>query len=453
MPPQTQNRRDLLQAYRLMTRRTALALIAGEPDSPNQPLRRRNMATVSGVLAGVIACAVFGVIGMLSPGPVSGLTKAGTLVIDKDTATPYVPCQASGEQKLCPALNYASALLALDTTSVNRVDVTQATLANYKIGPAVGIEGLPQDLPVSANLVKGPWSVCMDNNGVSTLVGGASVGGKPLTVGFAELVKSQGQNWVLWNGTRMKISNNIMTVLWSQTTPQAVSSAWLNTLPEAPDFTPPVVHGEGQSVRGPNNTEGTVGQIFTASTPQGNKSYVLDQGGKLDPVTPVQAALLEFAPSAPKQPQSIAPSTAAENVGTPIPSDSLPATLPRIPRFTSPVCVSYGTGMSRTVTTGGTIPANASPTGNGSTTTVDRVWLPQGRGALIGVTASVNQPPVKQWFLLDGAKRYGLSGSAVANILGYDLAKDETVLPASLVDVLPEGKALDPGAANQPASG
>ena len=76
MPPQTQNRKDLLQAYRLMTQRTALALVAGEPDSPNQPLRRRNTATVSGILAGVIACAVFGVLSLLSPAPAGGLTRA-----------------------------------------------------------------------------------------------------------------------------------------------------------------------------------------------------------------------------------------------------------------------------------------------------------------------------------------------------------------------------------------
>jgi type VII secretion protein EccB len=453
MPPQTQNRRDLLQAYRLMTQRTALALIAGEPDSPNQPLRRRNMATVSGVLAGVIACAVFGVLGMLSPGPVSGLTKAGTLVIDKDTATPYVPCRASGQQKLCPALNYASALLALDTTGVNRVDVTQSTLANYKIGPTVGIAGLPQDLPISTDLIKGPWSVCADA-GISTLVGGAAVGGTAITTQYADLVNSEGQNWVLWDGRRMKIPNKIMTVLWPSVTPQTVSTAWLNALPEVPDFTPPVITGEGTTVRGPNGTNATVGQVFSASTAQGPKDYVLDQEGKLDPITQVQAELLEFeANGAPEGQQQIAPSTAAEDVGTPVPAGNLPSTLPKIPRLTSPVCVSYGAGMNPTITAGGTIPANATPTGNGSPTTVDRVWLPQGHGALIGVTASTDRPPVKTWFLLDGATRYGLSSSEVAYVLGYNLKQDETVLPASLVDLLPMGPALDPTQIKQQLTG
>ena len=64
-----QNRKDLLQAHRLMTRRASLALICGEPDSPNQPLRRLNIAAISSALAGVIVAGVFGVLGLLAPWP------------------------------------------------------------------------------------------------------------------------------------------------------------------------------------------------------------------------------------------------------------------------------------------------------------------------------------------------------------------------------------------------
>jgi ESX secretion system ATPase EccB len=452
MPSQTQNRRDLLQAYRLMTQRTALALIAGEPDSPNQPLRRRNTATVSGILAGVIVCAVFGVLGLLSPGPVSGLTKPGTLVIDKDTATPYVPCDASGQQKLCPALNYASALLALDTANVNRVDVTQKTLANYPVGPSLGIAGLPQDLPTPADLVKGPWSVCIDGNGVSTLVGGASVtGGVPLTTTTAELVKALGQEWVLYEGARFEIADDTMRELWPQSSPQNVSPAWLNTLPQNPNgFTPPVIPGWGHSVQGPGGAA-KAGQVYAVSSAGlGTQYYVLEPDQKLHNVTPVQATLLEHEPGAPGQ-LSLAAGQAT-NLGDHVPNPGLPYNKPTIPQFTSPVCASLGTGGSRTITAGGTIPANPTPTGNGSPTTVDRVWLPQDHGALIGVTAT-DQSRVKAWFLLDGATRYGLAGTAVAGDLGYNLASEETVLPASLVDVLPQGPALDPSQVKQQMSG
>ena len=88
-----QNRKDLLQAHRLMTRRSALALLCGEPDSPNQPLRRLNLATISSVLVGVIAAAVFGVLGLLAPGSATGLTRPGTLVIDP--AVPPRTCRVT----------------------------------------------------------------------------------------------------------------------------------------------------------------------------------------------------------------------------------------------------------------------------------------------------------------------------------------------------------------------
>ena len=39
-----QSRRDLFQAHRLMTQRASLALLRGEPDVPDQPLRRLNVA-------------------------------------------------------------------------------------------------------------------------------------------------------------------------------------------------------------------------------------------------------------------------------------------------------------------------------------------------------------------------------------------------------------------------
>ena len=73
-----QDRKVLLQAHQLMTRRASLALLCGEPDSPNQPLRRMNTATITSIMVGVIAAAVVGVLGLLAPAPASGLTKAGS---------------------------------------------------------------------------------------------------------------------------------------------------------------------------------------------------------------------------------------------------------------------------------------------------------------------------------------------------------------------------------------
>jgi type VII secretion protein EccB len=443
------NRKDLLQAHRLMTQRAALALVCGEPDSPNQPLRRLNTAIVSSVLAGVIAAAVFGVLGLLSPGTVSGLTNPGTLVIDKDTATPYVPC---GSGQLCPALNYASALLALNTTSVNRVDVSQASLSHYSIGPAIGIAGLPQDLPTPADLVRGPWSVCATGT-VSTLVGGRSVGGAALAPGQAVLAAAgPSSDWMLWNGERLLIRQSVMQLLFGGNNVQGVPAAWLDAIPRGPDFAAPVISGQGNLVQGPSGKQARVGQVYTERGIGGaaTQNFVLKANGQLATITDAQAALLgqEF------QAQAIPPSAARSDLsGTAVPDNGLPAKIPALAATTSPLCVAYGSGVSPRITTGGTVPAGAVPV-NAAGAGIDQVWLPPDHGALIGAVPSMDQSgTVTAWFLVTGATRYALPTSSVASALGYSLDTEQTVLPASVLELLPQGPVMDPTAATQRADG
>jgi type VII secretion protein EccB len=312
----------LLQAHRLMTQRAALALICGEPDSPNQPLRRLNIAAISSVLAGVIVAGVFGVLGLLAPGTVSGLTRPGALVVDQDTATPYVPCDNG---KLCPALNFASALLALDSKSVNKVDVSQSSLAHYEIGPPIGITGLPQDLPTPRDLIKGPWSVCAAN-GVSTLVGGRSVGGAALSRSDAVLVTTAaGGDWVVWNGERLLIQRQVMQTLFGAVDVGSVPVPWLDALPQGPDFAAPRIQGQGQLVTGPFGTQAPVGQVYfeRASGGAAMQSFVLGADGRLATVSATQAQLLERAPGEPG-PQQISPSMATSDLSGTASPGSLP---------------------------------------------------------------------------------------------------------------------------------
>ena len=88
-----QSRRDLFQAHRLMTQRASLALLRGEPDIPDQPLRRLNVAAFSGVLVAVIVTGLFFILGLLGHGGSSLQEQPGTLVIDKQTGRPS--CSAS----------------------------------------------------------------------------------------------------------------------------------------------------------------------------------------------------------------------------------------------------------------------------------------------------------------------------------------------------------------------
>jgi type VII secretion protein EccB len=433
-----QNRRDLLQAHRLMTQRAALALICGDPDTPHQPLRRLNIASVSGVLAGAIAAGIFVVLGLLAPGPVTGLTQPGTLVVDKDTATPYVPCQ---DGKLCPALNYASALLALDTANVNRVDASQASLARYPIGPTIGIAGLPQDLPTAADLIKGPWSVCeQPGSAGSTLVGGRTVGGTPLGPGTAVLVStSQGGDWVLWHGQRLLIAEQVMLSLFGGRPPQEVPDAWLDALPQGPDFAAPSIAGQGNLVTGPAGGLVPVGKVFLVAGTGNQQDYVVLASGQLAPVSPTQAQLLEREPSEPA-PQTISPSQLTSHLsGTSVPDHGLPAQLPALAGVSSPLCVGYASGGRQAITAGGTVPSGAGP--------LNQVWLPPDHGALIGVLSVPGSTATAAYVLLTGATRYPLSAPQVASVLGYQLTTQATTLPASVLDLIPQGPALDPAAA------
>jgi type VII secretion protein EccB len=439
-----QNRKDLLQAHRLITQRAALALMCGDPDAPDQPLRRLNVASVAGVLAGAILVGIFVVLGLLAPGAVTGLTQPGTLVVDKDTAAPYVPCQ---DGKLCPAVNYASARLALDTPNVNQVAVTQAALSRYPIGPAIGIEGLPQDLPTAADLIKGPWSVCEQpvpgSSPRSTLVGGAAVGGSPLGASSVVLVTTgQGDDWVLWDGQRLSIAGPVMLSLFGSAPPQQVPVAWLDALPQGPDFAGPAVSGAGTLVPGPAGGLVPVGQVFfIAGSVSAQQDFVVLASGQLASISPTQAALLEREPGEPA-PQAISPSQLTARLsGASLPDHGLPAQVPALASNTSPLCLRYGSGALQ-LTSGGRVPSGAISTGAVSAAQVDQVWLPPDHGALVGAS-----PGPVRYFLLAGSRRYALSGPEVASVLGYQLAGQSTVLPASLLDLIPAGPALDPAVA------
>jgi len=53
-----QSRRDQLQAYRFLTRRAQAALLTGEPDTLEAPMRRLTTLTISGLLVAALVTSV-----------------------------------------------------------------------------------------------------------------------------------------------------------------------------------------------------------------------------------------------------------------------------------------------------------------------------------------------------------------------------------------------------------
>jgi type VII secretion protein EccB len=456
-----QSRRDLFQAHRLMTQRAALALLRGEPDIPDQPLRRLNIAAFSGVLVAVIVAALFGIWGLLGHGGSQLQQKPGTLVIDKQTGTAYVFCQGG---KLCPVLNYASARLALHSPSVDQRTVSQAALTKFGRGPLIGIPGLPQPLPDPGLLLRQPWSVCMQtviglsgDRTSTTLVGGIGTGGQSLA-GRALLARALGQDWVIWNGQRMPIQPGRLQALFAPRQPVAAPPVWLNALPQGPPFAPPTIAGRGTPVTGPGGTV-LVGQVYEVTAVGGSppQYYVMLQGG-LARISETQAALLDFEPFAPK-PSMLNPSQVSGHLSAAtVPDGGLPSVVPAIASTSpsAPLCVVYGAAgaastMARQVGLGGRVPSGGTPTGRAAD--VDRVTLPPGAGALVGAAPGTGRAGgAISYFLVSGGRRYALASQSVAAMLGYNLSTQAVQLPAGVVDLIPSGPALDPAEATRPVA-
>jgi type VII secretion protein EccB len=457
-----QSRRDLFQAHRLMTQRASLALLRGEPDIPDQPLRRLNVAVFSGVFVAVIVTGLFFILGLLGHGGSSIQKQPGMLVIDKQTGTPFVFCEGS---KLCPVVNYASARLALGNSPLNQQTVDQSALAKFARGPEIGIPGLPEPLPTSSLLVRQPWSVCTQTTTgpfgtqvTSTLTGGTSAGGRPLGNG-ALLVTAVNQDWVIWDGRRMAVQKDGIVALAARQPPIPVPSVWLNAIPQGPPFAAPVLADMGATVTGPAGVPVRVGQVYVVNAAGGVQFYVMLRHG-LAPISPMQESLLVTEPNAPPK-ATLSPSQVSGHLSAAsVPGGDLPSSIPPVvtPAASAPLCMVYsgrgtaltGTALAGQVETGGTVPSGGVPTGVAAD--VGQVTLPSGTGALVGADPGTGADSgVISYFLIADGRRYALASTAVVGMLGYNLSQ-AVLLPAGVVDLIPAGPPLDPALADRPVS-
>ncbi|HEY9521889.1 MAG TPA: type VII secretion protein EccB [Thermopolyspora sp.] len=464
-----QTRKDLYQAHRLMQQRLGMALLQGEPDLPESPLRRHNVATFGGILLAVVLLAGFGIWGLIKPGGATKLTEPGQVLIEEESGATYVFSQR--DNRLLPVVNYVSARLLLDSPDVTVRNVSAASLAGYARGPLVGIEGAPDSLPTRERLVHGPWSACVTEGADATggrkayvtLVGGVSVGGTP--VGDGALVVEDGRRtWVLWADRRMRVSASGVRALGAQ--PRKVPVAWLNAIPEGPDFAGPAIAGRGKRVRGADGrVNAVVGQVFTVPGVAGGPTrwYVLLSDG-LAPITVTQATLLLEDPASraaygrrPVRPISIDAATANGSPSSKqVIGGGLPATMPKVatPSATAPLCAVYAstrTGSTRAVLTVGStigIPAPRSATGPEF---FDQVLLPPGGGAVAGLLPGDGRlDSISNFFLIeDQGRKYAVQSPDTLTKLGYEAA-DVAPVPAQILHLIPDGPALDPVAARSP---
>ncbi|MEV4161160.1 type VII secretion protein EccB [Nonomuraea dietziae] len=465
-----QTRKDLYQAHRLMQQRLGMALLQAEPDVPESPMRRQNIAMFCGILLAVLVMAVFGIWGLIKPGGATKLTAAGQLLVEEESGALYVYSQQ--ERRLLPVSNYVSARLLLDAAEIKVRNVSAASLADLPRGPLVGIPGAPNSLPKPAKLVKAPWSVCVvegDDPSVgrkpyTTLVGGTDVGGAPIGEG-AMVVNDGHQDWVIWAERRMKVSPAGVRALGAQ--PRKVPPAWLNAIPPGRDFTAPAVERRGQKVRGSDGkVAAVVGQVFTVPPLAGGEErwYVLLADG-FAPISATQARLLLEDPASKRAygtrkalpiPTDAASVNASPSARKPIENNGMPATMPRVinPPVSAPLCAVYADtlkgSVSAKLTTGSRIPLSP-PRTPADPEHFDQVLLPPGSAAVAGLLPGEGQHgSIAQFFLItDQGRRFALQSGSQLAAFGYD-ATHVAPIPASILHLIPEGPKLDPAAALRP---
>ena len=453
-----QSRKDLLHAHRLMTQRAALALLRGEPDVPDQPLRRLNVGTFAGILVGVIVAGIFGIWGLLFHGAPS-LSPEASVIIDKQTGAPYVWC-GQDKKEICPELNYASALLALQTPSAPVQTVNQSSLTGIKQGQLLGIPGLPSDLPTAGLLVKQPWSVCTQTQfgrvggpkNTTALAAGFQPGGQPIGSSLLLVTTGNNNDWVIGNDLRMPIQPNTMHSVFPGIQPVPVSSVWLNAVNQGAFFAAPQLTDQGKLVTGPTGAKVQVGTIFSngASPPQ---YYVTTDNGSLAPITQTQESLLALVPGnvsgGNSTPTPLNPSQLT-NITQRLQTDGLPATDKNTvsPQSNAELCVVYSGGgqtLGMQVETGGQMPsggqATDAPPGSGL---VDEVAIKGGEGALVKESESSTS-----YILVTDGHRYALANTSVPSFLGYSTSQ-AVQLPANIVDLIPVGPGFDPTQADEP---
>ncbi|WP_406077554.1 type VII secretion protein EccB [Micromonospora sp. NBC_00858] len=455
-------RRDQVQAYRFVTRRIVSALLSGDPETTNLPMRRLGMAIFGSVIAAAVVLGGVGAYGQLT-GNTAPLEE-NTLVIERESGATYVFV----EGKLLPTLNYTSARLILDTADPTVRTMSQASLRDRPRGRTVGIVGAPDALPDRKSLTGLPWSVCdvpdpADPRRSSTrvVIDRALPGGTPLG-DRAALVTVDGQRYLLTGGARLQVLGGdqaIAALKMTGTTPLPVGQQLLNAVPAGPPLRKPSLPGEGErSGLAVADRQANIGQVFKAA----GQHYVLTREGLVS-ITEITALLMIGGGG---QITDITPDQAGRLLTQQrVDEEGLPLTLPTLYAARSGqtvLCATYRAGSgggppTTTVEVFDRAPAELTASASGpvpvrqaardSVRTAEAVLLPGGKGVLAqaapgaGTSGSVAAGSTIYLISPQGV-RYPLGSAETPAVLGYS-GVTPLAVPGSLLSLIPTGPNLN----------
>jgi type VII secretion protein EccB len=455
------SRRDQVQAHAYVVGRLTAALVHGEPDSPESPMRRTTLGSFGGLMIGALALAGFLIWGLISPASKADALTTGELVMVKQTGARFI--YAGGE--LRPVLNWASAEQLLSGKAVVQ-PVTATQLAGIPQGPPLGIAGAPDILPAPDAVNTGDWLVCAQP-GAGQIQVSLSIDVPPSQLpppvsGAVLVAAPSGAEYLVWGGERMRIDEPwIPDALNLGRDPVIdVSTTWLNALPAGPDLTAITVPGLGRPGPDLSGQATRIGQVLVTRNVGSPSEFYLAVAGGITPITEAQAdvvitdkATAPAYPGAAVAPVSVSPAAIAAAAvvhqalpdGAPAPAAPPPYSSP--PAGTVPCAAYAGTGGTNPALVLARPISDAAPPAQapGVTTSpenADLIGVEPGHGALVSPQAAPGVGGDSLVLVTDTGVKYPVPTAADLSALGYRAAK-AAALPAALLALIPTGPALD----------
>jgi type VII secretion protein EccB len=412
------SRRDQVQAHAYVLGRLSSAMVHGEPDVFETPMRRTTMGSFSGLVLGALCVAAFLVWGLISPIKPTSATTALTawdFIVVPQTGDRYI---FTGTE-LLPVLNWSSARLLLGGNPQVET-VSASALTSIPQGSMLGIEGAPDVLPSATAVNSGDWLICAQASGAQPRVIvaiGARPAASPVGPDQADLVAADGLRYLIWDGERLLLEAGwiVQALGLDQAPVTQVSQAWLDTVPSGPDLLPIVPPGAGSAGPSLGGQRTRVGEVLEAhNVGTAAQLYLVERGG-VAPITVTQAAV-ELAGSA---------GAAAYPGAAPTPVAVSPAAITEAPVGDQPLPDGMGTGAPASPPRGylapaGDVPCLAYP-GTG-TTSPSLIWTtppsgsPPGTGEFGAGTGATG--------IGAGAAGTGAAGTGTADSIGATFEGD-----------------------------
>lgn len=469
-----QTRRDQLQAYRFQNRRALAALVTGQPNVVEPPMRRLTVTTISGIMIAVLVTVGFALFGFIRPKTGDAWKAAGAIVSEQDTGARYL--YDGQTDTLYPVSNYTSAVLAVAGNQKPHEEIVDRDdLKGVKRGPTIGVPGLPDTIPKKNDLVSFPVAVCSRQQGKGdasddltakvSLALGSDDGARLLSNNSGVIVNTGGNTtqYLLTNGRRYAIKNNQVTfnLTLDTTRPLQVGTAFLSGVPAGPDLGTPSIPNQGQLTG--LQIDGRTPRVGQLLSTHNRYRVVLSDG--VASVNDVEAALLKTLPigagGRPLNPlaasggaaNNLQPSSAWSTIESQV-FGQLPSTVPRADQSAGDaggICLVYRSSSEQPLFG---VPKSLIPNfhNNGVSESqqslqsiADQVEITYGKGALVKAEGEA-----KTVFLVDDSQqRFAAKNSDVLKALGYGDVKP-LELSAQLLRLIKQGPAMDPGAVRKP---